>query len=174
MKSVYFTIIFVLGILFVLPTLTFAQQKPSIDRAAPSRYLVGQEEQMLLPVNIIGLVQRPGQYLVPFRTDLISLIAFAGGFSEDAKITDVIIIRSSVHDKTESESDKINKQNAKVFKVNIKKYIEKGDINQIPQLKPDDTIVVKGTATRTINKVFVFLQNVVIITQIAFYIAVIK
>ncbi len=128
----------------------------------PSRYIVGKEEQMLLPVNVLGLVQRPGQYLVPFRTDLISVIAYAGGFRENAKINEIKIVRSAV---VESNSGI-----ARVIQVDLKRYFEQGDKTQIPQIMPDDTIIVTGTARQTLNAFMGFVRDILVVAQLIFII----
>ena len=148
----------------------WGQESAPVQRDQPSRYLIGKEEQMLLPVNIIGKVRKPGQYMVPFRTDLISLIAYAGGFTENAKINAIKIVRHA----PAKVSNNNNGTQARVFKVDLKRYFEKGDLSQVPQLMPDDTIIVSATATQTVNKIFVFISKLAIIAQIAFYIAVIR
>ena len=156
---------FVVQIAMILATATvFAQDIKPTERDLPSRYFLGQDEQMLLPVNVLGLVQKPGQYMVPFRTDLISVIAFAGGFKEDAKIDEIKIVR-----KTARNGVKTSK--SRVFRVDIKRYLETGDPRQVPQLMPDDTIVVSSKA-RTVSKVFDFVSKLVILGQLAFYITV--
>ncbi len=140
----------------------WGQEAKTSQRDQPSRYIVGKEEQMLLPVNVLGLVQRPGQYLVPFRTDLISVIAYAGGFSENAKINEIKIVRSAV---VESNSGM-----ARVIKVDLKRYFEQGDKTQIPQIMPDDTIIVAGTARQTLNAFMGFVRDVLVVAQLIFII----
>lgn len=171
MKNKYIQII-TFCFLLVVPFQAFAQSSDNriIERDQPSRYFLGKDEQLLLPVNILGLVKKPGQYMVPFRTDLITLIAYAGGFTEDAKISEIKIISNTEGEKSNADG----KKPAKVFTVDIKKYFETGDRRHVPQLQPDDTIVVKGSAARTVNKIFGYLQNLAIVAQIAFYIVVIK
>ena len=140
----------------------WGQEAKTSQRDQPSRYVVGTEEQMLLPVNVLGLVQRPGQYLVPFRTDLISVIAYAGGFRENAKINEIKIVRSAV---VESNSGM-----ARVIKVDLKRYFEQGDKTQIPQIMPDDTIIVAGTARQTLNAFMGFVRDVLVVAQLIFII----
>ncbi len=140
---------------------------------APSRYFLGREEQMLLPVNIIGLVQKPGQYMVPYRTNLISLIAYAGGFREDAKINAIKIVRVMPTTNGARNGKEVRPRSV-VYTVNMKKFFEKGDRSQIPQLMPDDTVIVYGTAKRTVNQVFDLLSKLLVVAQIAFYVAVIS
>ncbi len=140
----------------------WGQEAKTSQRDQPSRYVVGTEEQMLLPVNVLGLVRNPGQYLVPFRTDLISVIAYAGGFSENAKINEIKIVRSAV---VESNSGI-----ARVIKVDLKRYFEQGDKTQIPQIMPDDTIIVAGTARQTLNAFMGFIRDVLVVAQLIFII----
>lgn len=139
----------------------WGQEAKTSQRDQPSRYIVGKEEQMLLPVNVLGLVQRPGQYLVPFRTDLISVIAYAGGFRENAKLNEIKIVRSAVES---------NSGIARVIKVDLKRYFEQGDKTQIPQLMPDDTIIVAGTARQTLNAFMGFVRDVLVVAQLIFII----
>lgn len=147
-----------------------AYQVPEAERNQASRYFLDTQDQVLLPVNILGLVDKPGQYMVPYRTDLITLIAFAGGFREDAKISKVKIIRNvkangqNGHSRTKSRS--------MVFQVDLKRYFEKGDPNQIPQLMPDDTVLVTGSTTRTVNKIFSFVSKGMMLAQLYFLIKV--
>ena len=152
--------------LFVAKT-TFGQdiKEKHSERDQPSKYYLGTEEKLLLPVNILGLVQKPGQYMVPYRTDLISLIAFASGFRDGAKITNVKIVRSAGTNGNDHAEPKI-------FNVDVKKYFETGDQSIIPQLMPDDTVIVSGTTTQAINKFFDIFSRAVLIAQFYFYIRV--
>ena len=159
MKKVLF-FIFLMTLVSVMRL--WGQEAKTSQRDQPSRYIVGKEEQMLLPVNVLGLVQRPGQYLVPFRTDLISVIAYAGGFRENAKINEIKIVRSAV---VES-----NNSIARVIKVDLKRYFEQGDKTQIPQVMPDDTIIVAGTARQTLNTFMNFVRDILVVAQIIFII----
>ena len=72
------------------------------------------EEQLLIKVNIWGHVSKPGQYMVPSTTDLVSLISFAGGPTENAKLRDIRIVRS-------------NSETQEVLHVNLEKYIDTAD-----------------------------------------------
>lgn len=154
---------FLLSTIFVV---SFFQAMPgwaqTPDVSQPSRYFLGEEQQMLLPVNIFGLVKKPGQYMVPYRTDLISLVAFAGGFAEGARINNVKIVRRSQANNGGSKPQ--------VIKINVKDFFETGNGNLIPQLMPDDTIIVSGTAGRAINKIFGFFRAILPLAQLYFII----
>ena len=66
------------------------------NRSSAAQYYLGENDEILVPVNIWGFVRLPGQYFVPNNTDLISLLSFAGGPTEDAKISNIIDIKAQV------------------------------------------------------------------------------
>ncbi|MDZ7289979.1 MAG: SLBB domain-containing protein [candidate division KSB1 bacterium] len=133
------------------------------ERIGASRYYLGKENELLIPVNILGYVNKPGQYMVPNETDLISLVAFAGGFREDAKINKIKILRGiAAHGQPD------------VMKVDLKKYFETGNRELIPRLMPDDTIVITGSRAVTIKNILDFTARVSVLVQIYFYLQVAK
>ena len=78
---------------FFLGYNVYAQQQPSFPSGdQPARYRVGPQDQILMPINIWGFVNRPGQYMVPYDTDLISVLSYAGGPQEDANIKSVTLM----------------------------------------------------------------------------------
>jgi len=155
------TISALLLFLHLLPLMTFAQEGEKYrlfqfrDRAA--QYYIGSEDELLIKVNIWGFVQKPGQYLVPSDTDLISLISYAGGPKEEAKIKSVKVVRN-------------RGKGQKVFYVNIKKYLETGDETLIPQLMPGDTIIVSGSTFHWISKFFDFTAKLAVLVNIYYLI----
>ena len=76
-----------------------ALAQPAAESASDSprgaRYYLGDQDELLMKVNIWGYVRKPGQYMVPPDTDLISLMSFAGGPIEGAKIKSIKLIRSN-------------------------------------------------------------------------------
>jgi polysaccharide biosynthesis/export protein len=129
------------------------------DRGA--QYFLGDQDELLIPVNIWGFVQKPGQYMVPSNTDLISLLSYAGGPTENAKITNLQIVRNDP------------KLGNMVFKnVDVKKYLETADDRLNPNLKPGDTVIVKGTTFYWIKNLFDFLGKFAVFFNI-YYLVVI-
>lgn len=110
-------------------------------------------EQLKIKTYIWGQVLRPGLYIVPDNTDLITLISSAGGPSEYAKLTKIRIIRPT-------------NDGEKVIWVNLKKYMETGDESLIPVLMPGDTIVVAGTVFYAFTKVVEFLSDIAIVISV--------
>ncbi|MBN2416891.1 SLBB domain-containing protein [bacterium] len=123
-------------------------------------YYLGTDDQLLIPVNVWGFVSRPGQYYVPNKTDLISLLSYAGGPSEDAKVSDIKIVRTDP------------KAGRMVIPVNVKKYLNTADERLIPLLKPGDTVIVRGTTFYWIKSTFEFLGRLTVFAQIFYFIAI--
>ena len=98
---------------------------------------------------IWGQVTRPGLYLVPDDTDLLMLISLAGGPREDAKLSDIRIVRPTA-------------EREKIIIVNLKKYIQTGDEKLIPRLYPGDTVIVRGTIFYAFSRVTDFLSKAAI------------
>ena len=125
-----------------------------------AQYFLGTNDQLLIKVNIWGFVAKPGQFLVPSDTDLISLISFAGGPIDGAKLNSIKLIRSA--------SNKDKKQ--KVISINVKKFIDKGDDSIIPQLKPGDTIIISGSRWFHFSKYLEVITKIAMLAQVYFWI----
>jgi len=128
------------------------------DRAA--QYYLGSKDELLIPVNVWGFVLKPGQYLVPDNTDLISLLSYAGGPTENAKISHIKIIRNDP------------RMGNVVYKIDVKRYIETGDERLVPVLKPGDTVIVNGTTFHWVNRFFEFVSRIAIIAQIYYFVVI--
>jgi len=125
-----------------------------------AQYFLGTDDQLLIKVNIWGFVAKPGQYLVPSDTDLISLISFAGGPRDGAKLSSIKLIRA----------DKRQKKEAVVLDIDVKKYIKHGEDSLIPQLLPGDTIIVSGSAWYHIGNFISFITKIAALLQIYWWI----
>lgn len=156
------TSIIALFVCVIIPLLSVRAQESQMslpqDRAA--QYYLGSKDELLIPVNVWGFVQKPGQYLVPDNTDLITLLSYAGGPSENAKISHIRVIRND------------RKMGNVVYKVDVKKYIETGDDRLIPNLKPGDTIIVNGTTFHWVNRFFEFVSRIAIVAQIYYFVVI--
>ncbi len=182
-----------------LSTTSFAQEVETEDvkpkGATPYRgaqYFLGEEDELLMRVNIWGFVRKPGQYMVPTDTDLISLISFAGGPVEQAKVKAIKIVRtfeaatpttntqvlasgSAPQNNSATGTNLAEKKKAeasRVLQVDVKQYLKSGDRNLIPALQPGDTIVVEGSAFNTVNKVLDFASKIAVLGQIYFWVSV--
>jgi hypothetical protein len=147
----------IISFLYLVPITGVAQvTTPVVDQPRPSQYFIGSRDQVLMAINVWGFVIKPGQYMVPYNTDLISLLSFAGGPREEAKIKNIRIIRIAEN------------ENEKVFTVDVKEFLKTGDPSLNLFLKPGDTVVVSGTTFHLINQLFDFTWRVATIAQVYF------
>ena len=152
-----FFLLIVLSLLFVNNMLGFGQDQ-KYPRGA--QYFLGTDDQLLIKVNIWGFVAKPGQYLVPSDTDLISLISFAGGPRDGAKLSSIKIIRAKESDKAKDT----------ILDINVKKYIKSGEESLIPQLQPGDTIIISGSKWYHFSNFLGFVTKLATLIQIYWWI----
>ncbi len=147
-----FLLIFISG---VVNAQEGGQSTPDRNRAAQYFLGGGVREQVLMAVNVWGFVVKPGQYMVPYNTDLISLLSYAGGPREEAKIKSIKIVRTS------------EKAGRKVITVDVNEFLKTAETN-IPVLLPGDTVVVSGTTFHFIRQLFDFTWRVATVLQVYF------
>ena len=136
-----------------------AQQRPLANyQNRGAQYVIGNQDQLLIRVNIWGFVKMPGQYLVPTNTDLVSLISYAGGPLEDAQLKKIRLIRTAMGDSSE-----------KLISLNVKKFIESGNESQNPQLLPNDTIIVPATSYHWVIKSLEFVSKLGSIAYFSYF-----
>ena len=111
---------------------------------------MNEQDQLKIYTYIWGQIQKPGLYIVPDDTDILTLISLAGGPKEDAKLKSVRIVRSSAFGEEQ------------IIMVDMKKYVETGNYSLIPQLLPGDTVIIPGTSFYAFSRVADFLSKVAI------------
>ena len=94
-------------------------------------------------INVMGGVLKPGVYPMQGRQDLMTAILQAGGPSDRAKIEEIHIVRPSGNGPAET------------MKIDLKKYLEKGDLASNPALRPGDTVSVarKGFTSQELGTI---------------------
>jgi len=154
MKKTIFILIIV-GITLGLLAQTEGGGIPSFSPGAVYQYsgsLTG-TEQLKIRTYIWGQVRNPGLYIVPDDTDLLTLISSAGGPTENAKLSKVRIIRSTI-------------EGEKVINVDLNEYLETGQTELIPILKPGDTIIVSGSTYYAFTKAVNWLSQIAVILSV--------
>lgn len=122
-----------------------------------AQYFIGDENQLLMQVNVWGRVEKPGQYFVPSDTDLITLISVAGGPADKSRLDNVRVVRAGGED-------------SEVIQVNIKKFLKTGDRDLIPDLRPQDTIIVSGSMWYLFSSVISVVAQLAIVANV-YYLA---
>ncbi|HET9251875.1 MAG TPA: SLBB domain-containing protein [Candidatus Eisenbacteria bacterium] len=136
----------ILAILLV-PALSFAQSAPSKSPTAPQSpgkgYLLPSETGLEMMVHVIGEVQKPGEYRVPDHTDVLELIAKAGGPTEYANLSWVKIRRVMPVQLSANRNVTRLTPTTAVLDVNVENaWKKKGADSQPPRLVPGDVVVV--------------------------------
>ncbi len=156
-RRIYAFLLLVIMLIFIANVTTYSQEQ-KYPRGA--QYFLGTDDQLLIKVNIWGFVAKPGQYMVPSDTDLISLISFAGGPREGARLSNIKLIRS------ENRED----SKAKIINIDVKRYTKQGEESLIPKLQPNDTIIVSGSTWHYIGNFLGFITKIATLLQIYWWI----
>jgi len=126
-----------------------------------NQYLVKDPNALTMKINIWGAVNQPGQYLIPYsmKLDIISLISVAGGPTSEANLKKIILIRAE---------DELNQSGRQ--KINMDEFFKNGSLKELPELNPNDTIIVQQSffsrlnSNHTIFNLLQFLATVYLIT----------
>ncbi len=78
-------------------------------------------------VRILGLVNRPGEYLIPSRATIQGAITIAGGVTIDAQLNNILLYR---------------KNQTEPIEINLEQFLQTGDQSLLPQLEHNDTIII--------------------------------
>ncbi len=133
----------------------FSQELPQTtigqgDR--PAQYILGDENVLLITVNLWGNVLKPGIYSIPSSFGIIDLLSSAGGPTRSARLNDIRIIR----------------KNQEVISVDIEEYIKTGNSDLLVGLQPGDVIIVPGSISDIFGRVVAFMRDVAIIVNVIF------
>jgi len=142
--------ILLISLIITVPAFAIEGTQVTVPKyvAPGAQYFIGDENQLMMMVNVWGRVEKPGQYFVPSETDLITLISVAGGPADKSRLDNVRLVRGGA-------------MGSEVIQVNIKKFLKTGDRSLIPDLKPEDTSIVSGSMW------YVFSTVVQVVAQLA-------
>jgi len=122
---------------YVLPGPTY----PLIQNS----YFTDDHGNILMILNVLGNVNRPGQIVVQEDADFATILTLAGGLKESANQKRVLVARK--------EPDTNGKQG---YIVDISQFFAKGDRSSFMIFKPNDTIIIpeKGLSLEKITRLF--------------------
>ena len=100
---------------------------------------------ILMIVNVLGAVKKPGQIVVQENADFASIFSIVGGITENANLKNVLVSRK--------EPDRNGIQ---AYKVDLREYFKKGDRSSFVVLKPNDTVIIpeKGLTIEMVARYF--------------------
>jgi len=93
-------------------------------------------------VYILGEVQRPGEYTVRDRTDLLELLSKAGGPTQLSRLSSVSVRRLSTgRPLAPLEGD--TAPQVEIIRVNVEEILRRNDVKPPPVLQPGDVVFVQ-------------------------------
>lgn len=107
-------------------------------------YFTDDAGNILMTINILGEVNRPGQMIVRESTDFSIILAVAGGLTGKADIKHIVVSRK--------QPDKNGKQG---YLINLKEFFKQGDRSMFIAFKPNDTIIIpeKGMTLEKLSRI---------------------
>ncbi|MEW6685654.1 MAG: SLBB domain-containing protein [Candidatus Edwardsbacteria bacterium] len=134
--------------------------EPRIVVSPQYRLVPGAESTLQMGVSVWGEVKNPGLYLVPDNTNIISLISYAGGPTEDADLGRVFLVKRNPASQPQRSGSY-----RKIIKVNVKRFLKTGDASLLPPLEPDDTVIVKSNLFHSFSRLTTLVSQVALITS---------
>jgi len=109
-------------------------------------------------VNVLGGVLVPGVYPMQGRQDLMTSILQAGGPSDRAQLGNIRIVRPRASGKAET------------MKINLNNYLEDGELESNPLLRPGDTVSVgrKGFTSAELVTILTVVTTLATLTLLFF------
>jgi len=113
-------------------------------------------------VHIMGEVQKPGEYRVGDRTDVLELLSTAGGPTEFSRLSSVTVRRLLAGQPSASPSDK-QEPRVSIIDVNLENSWRR--LNVLPLLQPGDVVVVPTNAWHTYKKISTIVRDVAVVAS---------
>jgi len=118
-----------------------------------SYYYVGRPGELTMEINVLGFVQKPGRYEVAGSTDLLQLLAYAGGATADGDLSEVRVTRFV------TAASVVTKQE---YTINIE-HLDRGEMARL-SLLPGDTIYVGHTSWFILRDIFAVVTAAALVT----------
>ena len=125
-----------------LDTGTYSQDIPNTG----TRYFTDEDSNVRMWINIWGHVNKPGNYLVYSTTDVITVLAMAGGLKSGAATNRIKLFREVP-----------DKYGIQAYIINMDDFIEKGERKYFPMVLPNDAFYVpQRTSSYILSNVGLF------------------
>lgn len=139
-----------------------------------SQYLSGKQESLQIRVHIWGEVSKPGEYLVPDRTNILELISKAGGPTEFARLSNVTITHNyallGLQQSQKKQVHAIDDAPERIETVNLEKYLrKKNSYINVPILFPGDVVTVKRNMRYNWKYVVQLARDAAIVASVYFW-----
>ena len=128
--SLIFCIILFFGSHSIIP-LSYSADYMKYSKTS-EKYIIGENGNILIGVNILGHVKNPGHHIVYEDIDIVTIISIAGGYLPGANLEEIILIRELA-----------DENNKFLYKVNLDEFYKTGNNQNLIKILPNDTIVIK-------------------------------
>ncbi|MGH2569600.1 MAG: polysaccharide biosynthesis/export family protein [bacterium] len=123
------------------------------------RYILGETTRLEILVHVMGQVQTPGEYRVPDKTNVLELISKAGGPTDFARLSGVIVKRGGGTSSAESSK-------GEVIHVNLESYLTRENAKPVPILQPGDVVTVPSNSWSTWKAIFGIARDVSVVASL--------
>jgi protein involved in polysaccharide export with SLBB domain len=116
-------------------------------------------------VHIMGEVQKPGEYRVPDRTDVLELLSKAGGPTEYSSLSSVTVRRVMPIEATGSRASARRETRLSILKVDLGKAWDENNTVPPPRLLPGDVVVVSRNSWFGYKRMATIVRDVAVIAS---------
>lgn len=99
------------------------------------------------PIYVLGAVEQPGQYMLTRAVSVVDAITMAGGLLQDTAGQYILVRRGK--GKLRDANDETEYEGEPVFRINIKRLLEEGDVSQDIALQGGDVVQVPARKPQT-------------------------
>jgi len=151
--------------IILLPLLVAFTLEPLVASAQSTGYLLPQEQGLEMIVHIMGEVQKPGEYRVPDRTDVLELLSKAGGPTEYSSLGSITVRRVMPVEGTGSRTSPRRDTKVSVLRVDLKDAWKENDAVLPPRLLPGDVVVVSRNSWFGYKRLATIVRDIAVIAS---------
>lgn len=126
------------------------------------QYILGETKRLEILVHVMGEVATPGEYRVPDNTNVLELISKAGGPTNFARLSGVVLKRG-VGTSAPAHS---SRNQGRVMKVNLEEYLTKENSGPVPVLQPGDVVTVPSNSWSTWKTIFGIARDISVVASL--------
>jgi protein involved in polysaccharide export with SLBB domain len=151
--------------LFTIPILVVLALLSAVPMQAQEKYLFDDKPLLQMTVYIMGEINRPGEYMVKDQTNVLELIAKAGGGTQYANLKKVKINRFT---RLAGEDEPVIKNEKKIIELDLADFLKNVNNRDIPVLEPNDVIYIPKNTMRGWKNVASILRDVAVVASAYF------
>ena len=141
------------------PALAGAQDRP--------QYIFGEPQGLEMTVHILGEVQKPGEYRVRDRTDLLELLSKAGGPTQFSRLSS-ITVRRSLALRPLADTLGGRPEPIQILRVNLERSLHPGSPPSPFILKPGDVVLVPRNGWSKWKDVSAVVRDLSVVASVYF------